>query len=343
MRKAGLSALLLLILVGALSVHSAWRWWHMPTSGSDVMLVVDAGSSLRTVADDLARHQVLTRPGLWRLVARWQGQDAKVQRGEYSLAMPRSPAQLLNMLVEGKVITYSVTLAEGLTFQQAFSLIQSQVSVRKELAAPDDPKLLALIAPREHPEGLFFPDTYVYRRGDSDLELLRQAYHRMEAVLDDVWVDRSPALPYTTPYEALIMASIVEKETGMPDEREQIAGVFVRRLDRGMRLQTDPTIIYGLGEGFDGNLRRRHLNDARNPYNTYRHDGLPPTPIALPGRAALLAALHPASGNSLYFVARGDGSHQFSATLAEHEAAVKQYQLRRRADYSSAPRHPGKG
>ncbi|MEM0952675.1 MAG: endolytic transglycosylase MltG [Pseudomonadota bacterium] len=343
MKKVFLAALLLAVAGVSLAVVVLRSWWHTPVAGVNVVLTVRAGSSIRSVAEDLSRQQLLRWPQLWLLLARWQGQDEKIQRGEYDLQVSRSPQQLLDMLVQGNVITYSLTLAEGLTFQEAFSLVQSQAKLSKRLNSSQDPALLSLIAPREHLEGLFFPDTYVYRLGDSDLDILSQAHRRMQSVLEQAWTGRAVGLPYSDPYEALIMASIVEKETGLPTEREQIAGVFVRRLENGMRLQTDPTVIYGLGEGFDGNLRRRHLNDLNNIYNTYRHSGLPPTPIALPGRAALRAALQPADGEALYFVARGDGSHQFSATLADHEAAVRKYQLRRRADYRSAPAQQGEG
>jgi UPF0755 protein len=193
------------------------------------------------------------------------------------------------------------------------------------------------------PEGLFFPDTYVFSGATSDRDILRQAYRRMQSVLAEEWNSRAPNLPYRDAYEALIMASIVERETGVASERPTIAGVFVRRLQRDMPLQTDPTIIYGLGAGFDGNLRRRDLEDATNPFNTYTHRGLPPTPIALAGRAAIRAALQPASGDALYFVGKGDGSHQFSATLDEHEKAVRRYQIeQRRQDYRSRPGEPAK-
>jgi peptidoglycan lytic transglycosylase G len=192
--------------------------------------------------------------------------------------------------------------------------------------------------PVRQPEGLFFPDTYVFSGATSDRDILRQAYRRLQKVLQEEWSARAPNLPYRDTYDALIMASIVERETGVSSERPEIAGVFVRRLQKDMLLQTDPTVIYGLGERFDGNLRRRDLDDADNLYNTYMHRGLPPTPIALAGRAAIRAALQPSAGEALYFVGRGDGSHQFSATLDEHERAVKKYQIeQRRADYRSRP------
>lgn len=195
-----------------------------------------------------------------------------------------------------------------------------------------------MIHPESHPEGLFFPDTYSYARGDTDFSILQRAHSAMLVVLEEEWQQRAQPLPYETPYEALIMASIIERETGLPEERTQISGVFSRRLQQGMLLQTDPTVIYGLGDAFDGNLQRRHLADESNPYNTYRLAGLPPTPIALPGRAAIHAALHPDSGTALYFVARGDGGHAFSNTLSEHNQAVRDYQLQRKKNYSSTPR-----
>jgi UPF0755 protein len=201
--------------------------------------------------------------------------------------------------------------------------------VRTTLDGLEPPAIMAALGlePR-HPEGLFFPSTYRFDDGDSDADILRRAYRRMQRVLDDAWAKRDPELPYATPYEALIMASIVEKETGQADEREAIAGVFVRRLRRGMKLQTDPTVIYGLGAAFDGNLRRADLR-RDTPYNTYTRHGLPPTPIALPGAAAIEAALHPADGKALYFVAKGDGSHHFSDSLRQHNNAVRRYQLKR--------------
>jgi UPF0755 protein len=215
--------------------------------------------------------------------------------------------------------------------------LQKEDALEKVITNVRDTKIEQLVQPRVSAEGLFFPDSYRYERGDSDWELLQRAHSALQSVLTQEWAQRAAELPYETPYEALIMASIIEKETGAPEEREQIAGVFVRRLQQGMRLQTDPTVIYGLGESFDGNLLRTHLKDAGNPYNSYRHRGLPPSPIALPGRAAIHAALHPAPGDAMYFVATGDGRHVFSATLAEHQRAVRKYQLRRKKDYRSSP------
>lgn len=327
-----------LLLLSGIALRTAWVWWYSPMTGqSDAALFVDRGSSLSSVAAALEQQGALKWPRLWTLAARLQDLDGRVQRGEYSFPAGMSPAQLLEALVQGRVVQYSVTLPEGITLATAIDILQQQEPLLATLDDSRDQRLLALVAPRTSPEGLFFPDTYLYSRGETDLDILSLANRRMQELLRTSWSTRDPGLPYETAYEALIMASIVEKETGMAAERERIAGVFVRRLDQAMRLQTDPTVIYGLGTAYTGNLRRRHLEDAGNPFNTYRHRGLPPTPIALPGAAAIAAALHPAPGSALYFVARGDGSHQFSDTLEQHLQAVRQYQLRRREDYRSAP------
>lgn len=316
---------------------TVWNWWHTPLDPPGTVLEVGGGSSLSGVAQKLAGAGVLRWPRLWVLAARARGVDAHIKQGEYRLDTPRSPAELLDMLVAGRVLQYSVTLPEGITLAEALAILQAQEAIKPLLDGPRDPRLLSLVAPYSDPEGLFFPDTYVFTRGETDLEILSLAHRRLTEILETAWADRDSGLPYQDAYEALVMASIVEKETGVPDERERIAGVFVRRLQKNMRLQTDPTVIYGLGENYAGNLRRKHLKDAENPYNTYRHRGLPPTPIALPGEAAILAAVHPAPGEELYFVARGDGSHQFSTSMEEHTRAVQQYQLRRREDYRSSP------
>ena len=332
-----LLALCLLLLAGV-AVHGIWTWWQEPVRAEPAQIVTVAeGSSLAAVASELQRVGLLERPKLWTLMARLRGEDASIKRGEYRFGGDVSPAELLRVLVDGRVVTYSVTLPEGITLQEALGILQAQPALEAVLDGTGDARLQALVQPHPAPEGLFFPDTYRFTRGETDLDVLETAHHRMLDVLDAAWAVRDPSLPYEAPYDALIMSSIVEKETGVAGERGQIAGVFLRRLERGMRLQTDPTVIYGLGGGFDGNLRRRHLDDAGNPFNTYRHKGLPPTPIALPGKAAIEAAMHPEPGNTLYFVARGDGSHEFSETLEQHTAAVRQYQLKRRKDYRSAP------
>ncbi len=330
-----------LLVALAVTAVSLWQWWHNPfESQRSAVVLVGEGSSLSSVADDLARRGVLRRPHLWSVIARLQGLDGQIKRGEFEFSADMSPADLLATLVAGTVRHYSVTLPEGITLAMALNILQQQPQINALLDGVADPRMTGLLEPGQVAEGLFFPDTYSYIRGDSDLDILKRAHRRMQLVLAESWPLRARELPYSNPYEALIMASVVERETGVAQERRRIAGVFVRRLQKRMRLQTDPSVIYGLGPEFDGNLRRRHLEDKSNPYNTYQHRQLPPTPIALPGRDAIEAVLHPLPGSELYFVARGDGSHQFSDTLEQHLLAVRQYQLQRREDYRSGPPKP---
>jgi len=335
--------LLLLVVLGAiLSYQALERRWQqsLPVPAEGVTIEVAPGESLRAVANRLHEESLVPYPNMLILYARWTGADQQIKPGEYRLTASITAAELLELLRSGKVIQYQVTLPEGLNLQQALAVLASHDHLVAGLDGIGDARLQELVKPYTHPEGLFFPDTYYFPRDTTDLQLLQRAHRKMVAVLEQEWQTRAADLPYETSYEALIMASIIERETGLPEEREQIAGVFVRRLQAGMRLQTDPTVIYGVGDEFDGNLRRAHLKDDSNDYNTYLHDGLPPTPIALPGLASIRAALHPAPGKDLYFVARGDGGHQFSRTLAEHEAAVRKLQLQRRPDYRSAPGRP---
>lgn len=301
------------------------------------LLEVPAGATpgglLNRLQDDGLLHKSFWLRLYWRFNLSEQG----LRSGEYRLAPGMSAAELLDLWQHGEVVQYNLTLVEGWSFRQVRAALARADKLEQSLAGISDAELMARLGqPEAHPEGRFFPDTYSYVRGMSDFELLRQAYGRLQQVLAEEWAERSPNLPYKTPYQALIMASIIEKETGVPRERGQIAGVFVRRLEQGMLLQTDPTVIYGLGERYNGKLGRAELL-AANPYNTYVQPGLPPTPIALPGREAIHAALHPADGRELYFVARGDGSHVFSETLEAHNQAVREYQLKRRADYRSSP------
>lgn len=334
-----LLALLMVVAFGALAVREVEQRWqqHLSVPAEGIQLMVGPGEPLRAVVESLHSDQVVPYPNLVILYARWTGADQKIKHGEYLLPPHSTARSLLELLQSGEVIQYQVTLQEGITLAQALVILGSQNALEQILEGPDDARIHELVEPYEHPEGLFFPDTYHYTRGTSDWEVLQRAHLMMLEALDREWQQRAPELPYENAYDALIMASIIERETGLPEEREEIAGVFVRRLQLGMRLQTDPTVIYGLGDEFDGNLRRPHLADDSNPYNTYRQAGLPPTPISLPGRAAIHAALHPAEGSALFFVARGDGGHVFSATLAEHESAVRKYQLSRREDYRSSP------
>lgn len=331
--------LLVLLLTGAALASLLYQRLHdpLPIPVEGYRLQIAAGENLAQIAARLDAAGLLPDAWLLRAWGRYTGGDSNIRRGEYRLEPGLSVHSLLQLLVSGRVVQYQVTLPEGITLSQALQVLAAAPALAVVLQGPDDPALLALVAPHSSAEGLFLPETWRYERGDSDLQLLTRAHRALLAELDAAWAERAEGLPYETPYEALIMASIIERETGIPSEREEIAGVFVRRLQRGMRLQTDPTIIYGLGEDYDGDLRRGHLHDAGNLYNTYQHGGLPPTPIALPGREAIRAALQPASGDSLFFVARGDGSHEFNATLEGHQRAVRKYQLNRRSDYRSAP------
>lgn len=336
------AALAVLVFTAKAALEEVQRRWAEPLaiSPEGVYLTVEQGDSLRTVVASLNEAGVLPYPKAVVLYGRWTGADQKIQRGEYLLQPGLTVEALLQKLQDGDIVSYQVTLPEGITLQAAIDILAGQSDLESELEGAEDPRILELVQPHASPEGLFFPDTYQYVRGDSDWRILKRAHAAMQAVLEEEWSKRADELPYETAYEALIMASIVERETGLRAERGRIAGVFNRRLQRGMLLQTDPTVIYGLGADFDGNLQRKHLKQDDNPYNTYRHGGLPPSPIALAGRAAIHAALHPEAGRELYFVARGDGGHVFSETLAEHNQAVRQYQLQRRKDYRSSPVEP---
>jgi UPF0755 protein len=269
---------------------------------------------------------VAAQPTLMEIVIRGLGRAGAIKAGSYRLQPGSTPLSLIEMVVRGETIQESLTIIEGWSFAQMRAELVRHKWLSPVAAGLSDAALLAKITPDyTHPEGLFYPDTYVFARGTSDLQLFKQAHAQMQKKLAQAWASRAADLPYASPYEALIMASIIEKETGQEAERKRIAAVFVNRLKRGMLLQTDPTVIYGMGAGFDGTIRKQDLL-TDTPYNTYRRAGLPPTPIALPGLAALEAALNPAATNDLYFVARGDGSSQFSDNLADHNKAVNQYQ-----------------
>ena len=308
---------------------------------SPVVLEVKSGQSLKSLLLELEADGFLHRPHVLALWARWQGLDRQIQAGEYELHPGLTGASFLNLLASGAVLSYRITLPEGITLSDALARLHKDGRLAREIQHVDDPRLLDLVAPHESAEGWFLPETYQYVTGDTDLDILRRAHKLMVQALNQAWTTRAADVPLNDPYEALILASIVERETSVAEERPQIAGVFSRRLERGMRLQTDPTVIYGLGAAFDGNLKRRHLRDAANRWNTYQIKGLPPSPIALPGVSALQAAVNPEAGDTLYFVARGDGYHVFSASLEEHNANVRRYQLSRKAEYRSTP--SGKG
>jgi UPF0755 protein len=325
--------LLIILVIATLVGGGAWLGYRIFVStpielGTDsVVLDVSRGTSLRQLSEQLVARGMLDNPYLFMVLGHISGEGTRIKAGEYAVPTGLTPPQLLALLASGKVIQHAVTIVEGWTFRQALAALSADKRFVKSISGISCDELMTRLGyPGQNPEGRFFPDTYHFTKGTSELEILRRAHRTMEMVLAQEWDKRLDGLPLASPDDALILASIVEKETGLASERERIAGVFIRRLALGMRLQTDPTVIYGIRDTYDGNLTRADLNDD-TPYNTYIHTGLPPTPIALPGRGSIHAALHPAEGDSLYFVARGDGSHQFSATLAEHNAAVRQYQL----------------
>lgn len=302
-------------------------------------LEVPPGSTPASVFAGLENRGVIERAAWVRRYWQWRMPDTILQVGEYRLEPGMQVRGLLGALQRGEVAQRSITLVEGWNFSQFRDALARAERLQQTLPRDWSNEQVAaeLELSEPHPEGLFFPDTYLYTLGMSDRDILRRAHQRMQQVLAEVWEQRAEDLPISTPYEALILASIIEKETGVPHERGEIAGVFTRRLRIGMRLQTDPTVIYGMGENWQGKIRRNDLRRA-TPYNTYTIDGLPPTPIAMPGRDSLLAAVNPKPGRSLYFVARGDGSHVFSETLQQHNRAVRHYQILNRAtDYRSSP------
>lgn len=300
---------------------------HIPeTEQSPYLLTVSTGQSFSSLSNQLEQAGIITSSFDFRVYARFTGKAELVQAGEYVLTEGMSALDLLDKMVSGDIFYWQLSIPEGWTLAQAIRQIQRHPQVVTTLDLMDGQQLQSLFATEFYPEGLFFPDTYNFSTGTSDRDLLNRGAKMMQGVLAEEWQRRAVGLPFNTPYEALIMASIVEKETGLAEERPLIAGVFVNRLLNNMRLQTDPTVIYGLGDSFSGNLTRADLQ-AVTPYNTYRINGLPPTPIALPGRDAIAATLNPALNDYFYFVAKGDGSHYFSSTLEEHNAAVARYQL----------------
>lgn len=288
---------------------------------------VRAGSNLRQVARGLEEQVGLRYPQVFSYWAQSQGFDRAIRAGEFAISPGMSPRSALAHLVSGQAVQYPVTLIDGTTVQEALTALWNSPKIVVTLQGLSDTEILNAIGSSfAHLEGSLFPDTYFYTAGTTDRELLRRASARLESTLAREWATRAVGLPYETPYEALILASIIEKESGILSEYEQIAGVFVRRLQSGMRLQSDPTVIYGMGESYAGNIRRVDLTTT-TPYNTYRINGLPPSPIAMTGANAIRASLHPDSAEALYFVATGDGGHYFSNTLQEHNAAVRRYQL----------------
>ncbi len=321
-----------LVLLG-LALYADFRAvWLKPLTvpAEGVPLQVPVGASIEDVSHELSQRGLIRSSLYLPIYARLTGSASRIQAGEYFIEPGTYPIDFLNLLLEGKVMKHALTIVEGWTFRQMLAAIHAPEKLEHTLRGLDDATIMARLGhPDKHPEGRFFPDTYYFPAGMTDKAFLKRALEVMEQRLAQVWDQRTADLPLNDPYDALILASIIEKETGLAGERRDIAGVFVRRLRKGMRLQTDPTVIYGLGEAFDGDLRRRDLT-RDSPYNTYVHKGLPPTPIALPGAESMAAAVDPAPGDALYFVADGSGGHVFSATLQEHNRAVRRYQLKRK-------------
>jgi len=341
LRKFTLFGLFILLLMGA-ALALIWQQQYLALQqplklAKPLLMEVPRGASPDSMLRQLEQNGLIKNAFWARIAWRLNHSGQSLQSGEYQLTVGITLAEVLDLWQRGKNFQYAFTLIEGWNIRQLRAALAGAPALQQTLAdVPDSELMQHLGLPGEHPEGRFFPDTYRYPRGTSDAKLLKRAAKQLDSVLAEEWAKRADNLPYSQPYQALIMASLIEKETGVAHEREEIAGVFVRRLARGMRLQTDPTVIYGLGERYNGKLTRAHLREP-TPYNTYQIDGLPPTPIALAGRAAIHAALHPKDGSSLYFVAKGDGSHRFSDTLSAHNRAVHEFQLSRRADYRSSP------
>lgn len=347
--RLGTLALLFLLLIavaaGALGVVAYQRYLDFadaPIDGIEAgdTLVVESGDSLPKVLRRLDAMGISSRDFEWRALAKQMGAAGKIQIGEYALTPGMTPRDLLAAMRDGKVVSYRFTIVEGWNIRDLRAALAKATPLKQKGAQLDDAALMrALGLGAQHPEGRFLPETYLYTRNDSDLDILKRAAAAMEKALAEAWNERDQDLPLETAYQMLTLASIVEKETGIAEERPQIAGVFVRRLKVPMRLETDPTVIYGMGSAYGGNIRKADLR-ADTPYNTYTRDGLPPTPIAMPGRDALQAVAHPAPGDTLFFVAVGDGSgrHVFTRTYAEHQSAVAEYLKRYRAQRTTQAR-----
>jgi UPF0755 protein len=334
----GSAVLGLLVVVAAFAAIQFSSFLNSPVSlsGDGMDFAIESGTSFRAVSDELASLGVISNSRAFRFYARWTEKAGAVQAGDYYIRAGTTPAELLEQFTSGDVKLYSFTIIEGWNHYELLQALHDHEHIDASMTEEDWAGLLdELGASGGYPEGLFLPETYRFPRNTSDRNVLRQAYGLMQEVLAEEWAAKAEETAVANPYEALILASIIEKETARVDERQRISGVFTRRLETGMRLQTDPTVIYGIGPTFNGNLTRRDLR-TDTPYNTYTRGGLPPTPIAMPGRAAIHAALHPADGDELYFVATGlgDGSHAFSATKEEHDDAVAEYLRRLRQQRS---------
>lgn len=316
-------------VIVSVAAASGFAWWTkqvLPVPGAPIEFSINPGSGVAASAQQMAAAGVPVNPTLFVLLARLTGDAGRIKAGSYELKPNTSPRGLLTQLVRGEFAQEAVTIIEGWSFRQMRQAISSHTRLKHDTVKLTDAELMAKISTEyKNPEGLFFPDTYLFAKGSSEIEIYRRAHQAMLDHLNEAWEKRNKALPYKTPYEALIMASIVEKETGQKSERTMIAGVFVNRLRTGMLLQTDPTVIYGMGDAFVGKIAKKDLL-TDTPYNTYTRGGLPPTPISLPGLQSLQAALAPAETPALYFVSRGDGTSQFSSNLPDHNRAVNRYQ-----------------
>ena len=340
-KKSGLRTLLfrLFVLVTLLALSAAaitlaryqqFQATRLNVPADGLIYTLPAGASLNQLANDLEARGIIRHPRFFMLLGRQLEAATRLKAGEYTLLANMTPQALLEELVAGKVIQHELTLIEGHSFREMLQRVNAHPVLEHTLDDMSDAEIMVAIGhPGQHPEGRFLPDTYHITRGTTDVEFLQRAYQAMAVRLQEEWQEREEGLPFNSADEALILASIVEKETGVPAERPAIAGVFVRRLQKKMRLQTDPTVIYGMGPSYDGNIRKRDLLKD-TPYNTYTRDGLPPTPIAMPGIEAIHAVMHPAAGKSLYFVAMGEGRHYFSANLKQHNLAVDKFQKKKK-------------
>jgi len=329
------AAIGMLVLSAMAAVYLFWSWNHPLQPGMEIY-AVKPGMTLRAFARELSGRGVLPESHSFVWLAYLTGHQRDLKSGEYRFRNGMTTRELLEQIVAGRVVEYPVVLVEGWTFRQFLDAIEEAPKLTHTLIGLPPRAIMERLGHKgEHPEGRFFPDTYYYSSGQTELAILANAYDKMQKLLQQEWEKRDNNLPFRDAYEALILASIVEKETGRADERRLIAGVFVNRLRHGMRLQTDPTVIYGMGESFDGNLRLKDLR-RDTPYNTYTRTGLPPTPVAMPGKESLQAVMHPVINGALFFVARGDGGHDFSATLEEHNKAVIKYQLKGKPRTSAA-------
>ena len=331
---AFIKKLLVTGVIASVAAVAGFSWWAKSPLDTGagakpaIEFTIDPGSGVGAAAQQMVASGVPVNPQLFNILARVTGQAGRIKAGSYELKPGTTPRRLLSQIVRGEFAQESVTIIEGWTFRQMRATLAAHARLKHDTVKLSDQELMAKIS-KEYtsPEGMFFPDTYLFAKGSSELDIYKQAHAAMLKHLKAAWEGRDQSLPYKTPYEALIMASIIEKETGQKSERTMIAGVFVNRLRTGMLLQTDPTVVYGMGERFTGDIRKKDL-ETDTPYNTYTRSGLPPTPISLPGVQSLSAALTPAKTEALYFVSRGDGTSQFSNNLPDHNRAVNQYQRR---------------